>query len=186
MPPVREAPHREKSKMRWRGEEECVVQRMGGWTTNVGEGWALRRRSRTREFGGRLALPFASPRVSMDVGAATDRHWVAPVATRLMELATLPRVAPGARRPMSFEDMVEALTFLSRVMREDTVVPWIGRLSSGGLQLTWQRGDVEVEAVFDGVRGERNVIVVVGDHEWEAPVDQADSLFATVVDRLHV
>jgi uncharacterized protein (TIGR04255 family) len=111
--------------------------------------------------------------------------WAVPVISRMEELAALPVVAPGGSSPMVLEDVMDALRFLTRVMQDDTVIPWIGRLSSGGLQLTWQCGDVEVEAVFDRTRHERDVIVAVGGTEWEAPADQADSLFATVADRLH-
>ncbi len=85
---------------------------------------------------------------------------------------------------MNVDDIIEALNFLSRVMREDTRVPWIGRLSSGGIQLTWRAGDVEVEAVFDRARDERVLMVSVGENEWDAPVSDAESMFATVVDRL--
>jgi len=85
---------------------------------------------------------------------------------------------------MNLDDVIDALRFLGRVMHDDTPAPWIGRLNTGGLQLTWRSGDVEVEAVFDRAREEREVLVVVGENEWEAPADQADSLFATVVERL--
>ncbi len=62
--------------------------------------------------------------------------------------------------------------------------PWIGRLASGGLQLTWHMGDVEVEAVFDQAREDRVIMLTVGHREWEEPISQGESLFATVVDRL--
>ena len=80
--------------------------------------------------------------------------------------------------------MIDALLFMERVMREDTCPPWIGRLSSGGVELAWRHGDVEVEAVFDRLRGDSALMVEVGDREWDAPADQGDSLFASVVDRL--
>jgi len=85
---------------------------------------------------------------------------------------------------MNPEDIIDALTFLSHVMRDDTILPWVGRLSSGGIQMTWRSGDVEAEAVFDSARDERELIVSVGENEWDAPAGEAESLFATVVDRL--
>lgn len=110
--------------------------------------------------------------------------WADAVVQRIVELSALPTVDPSGSRPMNVDDIIEALNFLSRVMREDTRVPWIGRLSSGGIQLTWRAGDVEVEAVFDRARDERVLMVSVGENEWDAPVSDAESIFATVVDRL--
>jgi hypothetical protein len=110
--------------------------------------------------------------------------WWQSVAPRLAELAAVPAYDPRGVRPINVDDLLEALNFLARVARDDTIPPWIGLLSSGGLQMTWQQGDVEVEAIFDRGRDERIVLVTVGENEWEAPTQEADSLFGTVVDRL--
>jgi hypothetical protein len=110
--------------------------------------------------------------------------WAEPVVSRIIELARLETVDPRISRPLNGDDVIAALRFLDRVMREDTCPPWIGRLSSGGVELAWRHQDVEAEAVFDQLRGEAELIVEVGDNEWDAPADQADSLFATVADRL--
>jgi hypothetical protein len=110
--------------------------------------------------------------------------WADPVVARVRELARLETVDPAVARPLNEEDVIAALRFMERVMREDTCPPWIGRLSSGGVELAWRHGDVEVEAVFDRLRGDCSLIVEVGDREWDAPPDKGDSLFASVVDRL--
>jgi len=110
--------------------------------------------------------------------------WADEVVRRIVELARLETVDPRIGRPLNEDDVIDALRFLDRVMREDTCPPWIGRLSSGGVELAWRHHDVEAEAVFDQLRGESELIVEVGDNEWNAPADQADSLFATVADRL--
>lgn len=110
--------------------------------------------------------------------------WVDPVVRRIKELDTLASVDLHPGRPLNFDDVAEALDFLTRVMRDDTCPPWIGRLSSGGVELSWKHADVEVEAVFDRLRGDAELVVAVGENEWDAPAEQADSLFATVVDRL--
>ena len=123
----------------------------------------------------------ATPSISL---RGTLPSWTGDVVNRIVELAALPTVNPGGSSPMGIDDVVDVLNFLSRVMDDETMPPWIGRLSSGGVQLTWRSGDVEVEAVFDRARNEREVVVVVGANEWDAPADQADSLFATVRDRL--
>lgn len=110
--------------------------------------------------------------------------WLVGVVDRINELAKLDTVNPAVERPLSLHDAWNALDFMKRVMREDTCLPWIGRLSSGGVQLAWNHADVEVEAVFDHLRDEAAVLVSVGEREWDAPVDEADSLFANVADRL--
>lgn len=111
-------------------------------------------------------------------GDATSA-WAEPVVKRLRELA---RLTDGL--PLYIEDVGDALDFLARVMAEDTCIPWIGKLSSGGVQLAWKHADVEVEAVFDRMRGEHELLVTVGENEWDAPADKGDSLFFTVIDRL--
>ena len=111
--------------------------------------------------------------------------WFGPVIDRVNELDALPTFdARGNSQPLSIDDVIDALDFMHRVMRDDTVTPWIGRLGTGGVQVTWQAGDAEVEAVFDRARAEQEVMVSVGDNEWDAPAAEAESLFATVVDRL--
>ncbi len=110
--------------------------------------------------------------------------WLLPAVARLVELGNLPTVDPHGSRPLNPEDVRDALTFMFRVMRNDTRVPWIGRLASGGVQLAWQVDNLEVEAVFDRARNERELLVSVGEHEWEESADAADTLFGSVVDRL--
>jgi hypothetical protein len=108
--------------------------------------------------------------------------WWALVINRLEELSAATDI--GTERPLHIEDVVDALKFLDRVMGEDTRPPWIGRLSSGGIELAWKHANVEVEAVFDRLRDDRELLVSVGENEWDAPIDRGDSLFANVVDRL--
>jgi len=138
----------------------------------------------------RWGKPFALAReeqrhapVVLHVDASTRSEWVPVVVSRLKELAALP-ADPRGSDPMNLDDLHEALMFIGAVMRSDTVAPWIGRLSTGGLQVNWRCGDVEVEAVFDHARDDHVVYVTVGDLEWEERSDRAYSLFATVVDRL--
>ena len=90
-----------------------------------------------------------------------------------------PQCRSARQSAVGTEDVIEALNFLSRVMRDDTPPPWIGRLSTGGVQLTWRSDDVEVEAVFDRARHEHDLMVTVGENEWDASAAEADSLFAT-------
>jgi len=122
-------------------------------------------------------------RTAISIGGTPPR-WFALVAERLAELGALPTVDHYGSRPMNPYDVLDALNFMNRVMREETLPPWIGRLASGGVQLTWHVGDVEAEAVFDRARDERMLMVSVGENEWEEPVDNGDTLFGTVVDRL--
>ena len=137
----------------------------------------------TLEWG--LEPPADSSESVARVSVRGTAPWVDPVVRRLRELVSLPvNWDPRGSRPMNADDLRDALDFLPRVMKDDTSVPWIGLLASGGLQLTWHSGDVEVEAIFDRARGEREILVSVGDNEWDAPVDHGHALFLTVRDRL--
>jgi hypothetical protein len=136
-----------------------------------------------------LAYPYVSSEVWTSrvriwlTGAAPE--WWYQIKPRLFELVELEaNWDPRGSQEVSLDDLEEALEFMGRVMRSDTVAPWIGPLASGGIELIWHVGNIEVEAVFDSARGERELLVCVGDNEAEAPIDQAETLFATVVDRL--
>ena len=124
------------------------------------------------------------PRPEIHVRGAIPQWW-ADVEPRVGELLQL-RAGwdPRGSSPISREDLEDALEFLSRVMRPDTRAPWVGPLASGGVELVWRAGNVEVEAIFDRARGECELLVSVGDNESEAPIDEAESLFAEMVDRL--
>jgi hypothetical protein len=110
--------------------------------------------------------------------------WLCPVIERIEELAELETVSVETEQPLNIYDVMDALEFLDSVMQEDTHTPWIGRLSSGGVELVWKHNDLEVEAIFDRLRGDHELLVSVGDHDWDAPADKGDSLFASVADRL--
>lgn len=128
----------------------------------------------------------AEPRSTVSIESTTALPpWWDVVRARLFELLELPVGWDGhhARR-VSDIDLADALRFLARIMNEDTKPPWIGPLVTGGLELAWREGDLDVEAIFDHARGERELLVSVGESEWEAPIDQADGLFSTVVARL--
>jgi hypothetical protein len=144
--------------------------------------------------GDSASLDWRMPYPQLGEPASSRRHahrpalypdWYWPVHSRIVELVRLRDDWDGrGARSIKQRDLVDALAFMSSVMRFDTVAPWIGPLSSGGVQLTWRMGDLEVEAVFDSARHERELIVVVGENEWDAPVERGASLFAQVVDRL--
>lgn len=115
----------------------------------------------------------------------TIPQWWGEVAPRLYGLLQLQQDwDPRGSRPISRDDLGDALQFLNRVMRPDTPAPWIGPLASGGVELAWRAGNVEMEAIFDRARGECELLVSVGDNESEVAIQHAESLFAEVVDRL--
>jgi hypothetical protein len=119
--------------------------------------------------------------------AGTPPAWWPAVQGSIEALDRLPwNWDPRGSRTVSRQDVRDAVLFLVAVMRDETRAPWIGPLPSGGIQLAWRRGEVEVEAVFDHARGERELLVSVGDQEWEAPIDQGAALFATIVEHLAV
>lgn len=128
--------------------------------------------------------PDWSPHRGIRLRGTIPRWWqeIEPRLYELLELGT--DWDPRGSRAVSLDDLEDALEFLHRVMRPDTRAPWIGPLASGGVEVAWRSGNVEVEAIFDRARDERDLIVCVGDNEDAAPIDHAESLFATVVDRL--
>lgn len=131
---------------------------------------------------GRLAPPAPDPAL---VNTRRLPVWVSPVRQRFEELASLPDDwdhRGGSR--LSISDVKDALSFLARVMSCDTAAPQIAPLSTGGIQLSWRAGDLEVEVVFDRQRDERVLLVSDGDEDHEADADQADALFAALSDRL--
>jgi hypothetical protein len=122
---------------------------------------------------------------SLDDGATPGdaRSWLKPFLDRITYLSAL-GLDPRDSQPLNADDRADALEFLLRVMHEGVPSPWIGRLNSGGLQLSWNQGDVEVEAVFDRTRGEKLVMVTRDDDEQDVAADEADGLFASVAERL--
>src|SRR4051794_26180492 len=94
--------------------------------------------------------------------------WVFPFVDRVQ--VAISTVDPRGSSPPNADDLRDAVYFLARVMQDDTMQPWVGLLASGGLQMNWRKGDVEVEAVFDRGRDDQMVYVTVGDNEWEEPV----------------
>ncbi len=128
--------------------------------------------------------PWREPRPEIRVKGTVPQWWIE-VAPRLHALLQLQQDwDPRGSRAISRDDLGDALQFLNRVMRRDTPAPWIGPLASGGVELAWRGGNVEMEAIFDRARGERELLVSVGKNESEAAIDHAESLFAEVVERL--
>lgn len=110
--------------------------------------------------------------------------WAESVISRLEQLVVLPTVDPAGSAPLNLEDVQDALAFLSVVMTDDLVVPWVGRLNTGGVQVTWRGRDIEIEAVFDRARDERVILVSEGDADDQFTVNDAPRAFATFRNRL--
>jgi hypothetical protein len=118
-----------------------------------------------------------------DTSSDAGRSWIRPFLDRITFLSAVP-VLSREGRTLNADDLADAFDFLSRVMHEGVPSPWIGRLNSGGLQLNWNQGAVEVEAVFDRARGDKVVMIAGDEAEQEVPADEADSVFASVAERL--
>lgn len=101
--------------------------------------------------------------------------WFATIKARLEELSLLPENWDGrGSRRVSGLDADDVLNFLWRAMEIDFPAPWIGPLSSGGLQVSWGAGDLEVEGIFDRSRGERVLLASDGGIDREVPIDDLD------------
>lgn len=127
-----------------------------------------------------------SPVSIKSTGAALPQWWET-VKPRLLELGELrPGWEGHHAQALSVIDLADALKFLARVMTDATKAPWIGPLNSGGLELVWEEDGLEIEAVFDHVRGDRQLLVTDGDSDFEISIDQADSVFLALSPRLRV
>jgi hypothetical protein len=137
------------------------------------------------------AVPAVSP-VQEDSNSSLDGRltaleaaegWFKAFLDRVTYLSAVP-IDPREAQPLNTDDLSDAVGFLSRVMHAGVPTPWIGRLNSGGLQLSWTRGEVEVEAVFDRAGGEKLVMFIADGAERDLRADEADSMFASVSHRL--
>lgn len=123
-------------------------------------------------------------RCDVEIVAPSNPTWLENAVKKINQLAALPHVDPYGSEPLSIEDVEDALGFLAAVMGDETIQPWIGRLASGGVQLTWEKGDIEIEAVFDRARDEHVVLFTDGEREWEAKAGEAPRDFAALAPRL--
>jgi hypothetical protein len=145
----------------------------------------------TRDFGAGIEYPTISwsldppEREVVRIVAREQPPWLPGALAKIDELMSLSvgwdeAVAPTVRSG----DALDALHFLRDVMADDTELPWFSPLVTGGVQMTWGRPDLEVEAIFDSTRDDRIVLVTDHGEEWEAPPYEAVPLFRTFVDRL--
>jgi hypothetical protein len=114
-------------------------------------------------------------------------QWLIEIQPRLRELLNLPSNWDGqGAQPVSHHDLAAALAFLRLAMRDDMIAPWIGPLNNGGVQLAWTSDALEVEAVFDHVRNDWELLVTDGENDQEVSIwgGEAMWLFRTVADRL--
>jgi hypothetical protein len=127
----------------------------------------------------------AAKLVKIEFFRRREATWVDPVIASLSALAQLPENWDGrGSRAINYDDVVDAVEYLQRVMRDDTRAPSIGPLNSGGLELSWLVDGLEVEAVFDRQRNDRMLLVTAGANESEEPIESSELLFAGIVDRL--
>lgn len=120
---------------------------------------------------GRLSLPKLRVVLRPDAVPVIPA-WVDAVLPRFAELLMLrPDWDSYGGRPLTNENFEAALNVLGHVMGPDTPAPWIVPLPSGGVQLEWHDGALEIEVIVD--RENSTVVVTEGDSDWEAPLVQA-------------
>jgi hypothetical protein len=109
---------------------------------------------------------------TFQVVANAKPAWVEPVVDRLNQLSLLPEDwDPRGSRPLAEEDVEAAVDFLNAVMNYRSPAPTISPLPSGGLELAWNVGNIELEVVFDSAGGERTALLAIGGEEQEVPPD---------------
>ena len=111
----------------------------------------------------------------IEVGPARGLpSWANDVIARFSELHQ--RAANWDRRGgrvLNLDDANDALNFLVSAMGEESPLPQITALPSGGVELHWRVGDTDLEVVFDSTQGERIALLDVGEDEHEMPPETA-------------
>lgn len=103
-----------------------------------------------------------------------EAAWVEPVVKRLNELARLGKDwDPRGSEPVTYEDAKAVADFLNACMAYDSPAPVITPLPSGGLELSWEVGGIELEVVFDSANNERSAILDVNGEETELSPEEA-------------
>ena len=74
---------------------------------------------------------------------------------------------------LNLDDANDALNFLVSAMAEDSPPPGIIALPSGGVELHWRVGDIDLEVIFDSTQGERIALLDVGEDEHEMTPEAA-------------
>lgn len=144
------------------------------------------------DYGGTIEEPMAATVRSLAPVAAQIEFetqvrwpdWMGAVATRVNELAGLGENWDGrGGRRLRIQDARAAIEFLVRFMKPSTPVPWIGLLTTGGIEMSWAASGIELEAVFDSARQE--AVVLYEDDDTELELSANDwNVVAGLADRL--
>jgi len=91
------------------------------------------------------------PTSAYDPEDISEPLWLRPVIERLKDIIVLPADwdSYGAH-PARRENVEGALHALATVMSEESEIPWIVPLPSGGIQLEWHGDDSDIEIALDG------------------------------------
>jgi hypothetical protein len=105
--------------------------------------------------------------------AARDPSWFSPTVLRLAELASLPDNWDSyGGRQLSPRNFQMALAFLADVLADDTELPWVVPLPSGGVQLEWHKPGLDVEVIIDD--DDSSVLLI--EDEVERELSLVDSI----------
>lgn len=115
------------------------------------------------------------------VTVRTSPVWLTEVVDRLTELRGFAASTPGYASDFDLTDLEDAINFLFRVMRDETPLPWIGILNSGGVQLTWDIDQAEIEAIFDHAEDDTGVLIENADTSFELSIEDAAQQFQDLV-----
>ncbi len=74
---------------------------------------------------------------------------------------------------LNLDDANDALNFLVSAMAEESPLPGIIALPSGGVELHWRAGDIDLEVIFDSTQGERIALLDLGEDEHEMTPESA-------------
>jgi hypothetical protein len=112
-------------------------------------------------------------------------EWLDAVARRLSELMRLPRnwdsYGGVAVKP---QNATRALSYLARILEQDSNAPWVVPLSDGGVQLEWHQADIDLEIAFSDAAAEVSLSRGAQGIDWEGDPEAAVDRLRPVIAHL--
>ena len=124
-----------------------------------------------RPFATSVLLTGRASEAIRNVASIREPTWEQPTLQRLFDLLVLPRDwDSNGSGPPSFSAVIEAFTFLTRVLSPGAAPPSAVPLSGGGVQLEWHRRGTDVEVTLGPVE-DRGMYIEDASGPWEGSVD---------------
>jgi hypothetical protein len=111
--------------------------------------------------------------------------WVADAQATLLDMLELERGWDGERAsPLTWPSALDAMSFLRRVMKPGVSLPSFVPLPSGGIQLEWHEGGLDIEARFSSSEYWVYIADLRRDTEWEGSQSEGIARLLSIARRL--